>query len=133
MRKHKIIPDTSGWTLKDRLVYRLLTAFRYGELPENPVIGKGYEYWPKGAVTAENKPTYGCIRLGKENRLMLSFCGGGVSFSEYTAARPNKPGNRDQQNFYAVEAETSDILLRTGTNGRSKKNPFRDWTVAVLP
>lgn len=133
MRKHKIIPDTGGWTLKDRLAYRLITAFRYGELPEKPAVGKGYEYWPQGAVTAENKPVYGCIRLGKENKLMLSFCGGGVSFDEYTAARPNKPGNRDKQNFYAVEAETSDILLRTGTNGRSKKNPFCDWTVAVLP
>ncbi|MDO4520938.1 MAG: hypothetical protein Q4B44_04785, partial [Erysipelotrichaceae bacterium] len=66
MRKHKIMLDTGGWTLKDRLAYRLLTAFRYGELPENPKTRKGYEYWPEGAVTAENRPTYGCIRLGKE-------------------------------------------------------------------
>ncbi|MBQ3460186.1 MAG: hypothetical protein IJH14_05910 [Solobacterium sp.] len=133
MGKHKILPDTDGWTLRDRLAYRLLTAFRYADLPEKPKIGKGYEYWPQGAVTAENRPTYGCIRLGKENKLMLSFCGGGVSFDAYTAARPNKSGNRDKQNFYAVEAETADILLRTGTNGRSKKNPFHDWTVVVLP
>ena len=68
-----------------------------------------------------------------ENKLMLSFCGGGVSFSEFTAARPNRMGTKEKQVYYALEAEPADLLLRTGTNGRSKKNPFRDWTVVVLP
>ena len=133
MAKRKITPDTSAWSTREKLMYRLITALRYPELPEKPVIGKGYEYWPAGAVTGEGKPTYGCVRLGTENKLMLSFCGGGGSFSEFTAARPNRMGTKEKQVFYALEAEPADLLLRTGTNGRSKKNPFRDWTVVVLP
>ncbi len=134
MSKRKIDhPDIKQWARKDRLLYRIMNPLRFPEMPENPKRNKNYEYWPEGAVTAEGLPTYGCLRLGTENKLIISFCGGGVSFDEFTAARPNKLGTKEKQVFYAVEAEAADLVLRIGTNGRSKKNPFRDWSILLLP
>ena len=133
MAKHTLAkPDTSGWKPGTKLGYRILEAMRWQELPAKPKTGQGYEVWPEGNITAEGISTYGMIRLGTENKLMISFCGGGVSVSEYTAARPGKIGQTGE-NYYAVEPIPADVLLRLGTNGRSKKNPFRNWSILFLP
>ena len=125
-------PDMTGWSLGTKLSYHLIDWLRWPEMPAQPKIGKNYEFWPEGSITAEGNPTYGCIRLGTENKLMISFCGGGVSINEFTAARPGRTGAADP-NFYSVEPNAADLLMKFGTNGTSKKNPFRNWNYLVLP
>ena len=124
--------DKTNWDFSVKFSFFLLNATRAEELPQRPKPGKNYEYWPDGAITAEGTPTYGLIRLGSREDLMISFCGGGVSIDEYTAAHPGKLGG-GEPNFYATEPFASDLLMHFGTNGRSKKNPFRDWSILLLP
>ena len=44
---------------------------------------------------------------------------------EYTAAHP--------QNLYAVNVKNQDTLAEGGIGSSGKDNPFRDWTMIVLP
>ncbi len=128
MEKH----DKTGWSLFNRLLGAYVEWTRFPDLPEHPRIGKNYEYFPEGAVCGCGKPYHGCIRLGTENKLIIGFSGGGVSFSEYTAARPQRIGNQEQ-NFYADDVWFGDVVPRMGTFGQNKKNPFRDWSLLFVP
>ena len=125
-------PDMKGWPLINKALYTYINLTRFPELPEKPAVGKNYEYHPEGAVCANGEPYHGCLRLGKENKLMIAFSGGGVSFDEYTAARPNTVGNSGQT-FYSQEVFFADIVMKLGTYGRSRQNPFRDWSILFVP
>lgn len=133
MAKHKTEKiDKKGWPLVMKILGTIIELTRFSELEEKPKIGKNYEYWPAGAISATGKPYHGCLRLGSENKLMICFSGGGVSVNEYTAARPQVVGGTGQM-FYANDAIFGNLVLKLGTCGRSRKNPFRDWTVLFVP
>lgn len=124
--------DKSGWSLFNRLLSAYIDFTRFPDLPDNPRIGKNYEYFPKGALCANGSPYHGCIRLGSENKLIIGFSGGGVSVDEFTAARPQRVGGTGMM-FYSDDVRFGDIIPRVGTFGRSKKNPFRDWSLVFVP
>ncbi len=124
--------DRSGWPLFNRLLGAYIDITRFPDLPADPKIGKNYEYFPEGALCANGSPYHGCIRLGSENKLIIGFSGGGVSVDEYTAARPQRVGGTGQM-FYSDDVRFGDIIPRVGTFGRSKKSPFRDWSLLFVP
>ena len=133
MAKHKQEKmDKRGWPLFMKLLGTYIELTRFPELPAKPKLNTNYEYWPEGAVCANGKPYHGCIRLGSENKLMICFSGGGVSVDEYTAARPQAVGGKGQM-FYSEDVTFGDIVPKIGTYGRSKKSPFRDWSLLFVP
>ncbi|MCR5793327.1 MAG: pectin acetylesterase [Lachnospiraceae bacterium] len=101
--------------------------FRAPEITQNPQIGKWYRITPEGAKTSCGDDWHGMIKLGKENKVIVYFFGGGVSVDSYTAARPmGQPGG-----FYADYPE-QDIMVQSGIAKNEKDNPFRDWTVLAV-
>lgn len=123
--------DRRGWPLFNRLLADYIELTRFPELPDRPKQGKNYEYWPDGALCANGNPYHGCIRLGSTNKLMIGFSGGGVSVDGYTAARPQRVGGQGEM-FYSDDVRFGDVILRMGTFGHSKKNPFRDWSLLFV-
>lgn len=94
-----------------------------------------FEIAPEGAITAEGEQLSTRMRVGTENKVVVFFFGGGISINEYTAARPyvgeyiaQEPG------FYSnsTEGQIPDYC-ELGIGSRQADNPFRDWTVIVIP
>ena len=50
---------------------------------------------------------------------------------EHTAARPQRVGGKGEM-FYSDDVRFGDVVLRMGTFGQSKKNPFRDWNLMFV-
>ncbi len=123
------LPDA----IKDMARYYL--TFQYQELPEDPEDGQWYEYTPQGLLCSNDEPYHACIKKGKENKLCIIFCGGGVSINGYTAARPssifNAPGT---VGYYADDVYiVGDLSARFGIVSNEANNPIKDWSVLVIP
>lgn len=97
--------------------------------------GVWFELTPEGAVTAEGEPLSTRMRVGKENKVIVFFYGGGISINEYTAARPYLGGMIDREpGFYASSTEGYiPDYCELGIGSRQVNNPFRNWTVIVIP
>lgn len=94
-----------------------------------------FEISPEGAITAEGEPLSTRMRVGTENKVIVFFFGGGISINEYTAARPYIGEYIDKEpGFYAnsIEGQIPDYC-ELGIGSRQQDNPFRDWTVIVVP
>ena len=98
------------------------------ELSGTPKVGKWYAITPTDARTADGKPWHGLIKLGKENKVLVYFLGGGASTDTYTAARPHSV----KDGFYNNVAKNLDFVANMGIAGNGKHNPFRDWTVLII-
>lgn len=112
-------------------VFILLRNTMFLEFPElkgTPKVGKWYRILPEGAVDADGSKWHGMIRLGNENKVIVYFYGGGVAVDDYTAQRPLS----QKDGFYSDDSGF-DSLARSGISSRNKNNPFRDWTVLVIP
>lgn len=99
------------------------------ELKGEPKEGKWYRITPEQAIGADESKWHGLIRKGNENKVLVYFYGGGVSINEYTAARPIRFG---EEGFYSI-GNIGDGLELDGISSKNSANPFKDWTVLVLP
>lgn len=110
---------------------KMLKYIRYPIMPEKPKSGKWYRYYPEGYVDALGNPTYCDIKLGRSDRLLLFFSGGGLSWNEYTAARPAMLEDFDAADqFYTTNVDlSSDVVTQGGLFLKKKENPFSDWTM----
>ncbi|WP_163633194.1 pectin acetylesterase-family hydrolase [Microbacterium sp. B35-04] len=120
--------------LKTRLLAPLLRRLRFPALPDHPKLGKWYRITPPGAVSANGEPYHGSIRLGSENKLIVMFHGGGVSWNEYMAARPasmySKPSG---STFYASDSDlVADLVTAHGVGSSKDGNPFRNWSMISI-
>ncbi|PAD74527.1 pectin acetylesterase-family hydrolase [Paenibacillus campinasensis] len=103
----------------------------FPEIMDNPKVGKWNNIYPKGALSALGEQWHGNIKIGKENKVLIKFYGGGVSIDDYTEERPNIKGIKD--GFYNVANLGGDNLAKRGISGTQSKNPFKDWTVITVP
>lgn len=123
---------------REPLWLKLLTPFlkkkRFPRLPTQPEQGKWYRIYADGCVAANGDETYADFRLGTENKLLIFFCGGGVSWNEYTAARPSSLYQKDMKNtYYMIQVDLfSDFRIERGIFENSERNPFRNWSKLVL-
>lgn len=94
-----------------------------------------FEIAPEGAITAEGEPMATRMRVGSENKVIVFFYGGGISINEYTAARPYVGMTIDREpGFYSNSTEGMiPDYCELGIGSRQADNPFRDWTVIVVP
>jgi len=105
--------------------------YRGGELQP----GIWYELCPKALRNAKGAPSPFYARKGTENKLLVWFCGGGVSWSEKSAA---KPMTIPQMMLGTVTYYTPKVygfmrVFFTGILSRKAENPFRDWNVVFIP
>ncbi len=94
---------------------------------EDLKINKWYRVDVDEGKSSDGSEWYGYIRSGSENKLMIYFQGGGVSVNEYTASN----------DFYNKKMWGNDWFMNFATNigigSQNKNNPFKDWTVVVVP
>lgn len=117
-----------------RFITPILKAKRFPKLPDNPQEGKWYRIYPEACVGADGNPTYAQYYHGKENKLIVFFCGGGFSVNEYTAARPLKLFDGDINDmFYTVNTDlVSDFRGRNGITASREANPFASWNKVCI-
>ena len=124
--------------IKTRLLVGLLKMTQFPQIPSEPKAGKWYGIPLKGCVSSDGKEAHAGFRKGTENKLVILLFGGGVSWNEFMAARPNSVyGNPDKISFYACGdgGLVADLAARIGIHTLSKKesNPFRDWNMLAIP
>ena len=116
------------------IVKMILEKYPMEDLPQAPERGVWYKYRTNEAFCGNGEPYAACIKLGKVNNLLIVFCGGGVSINEYTAAHPNNPLYPDPVNFYADDVfMQAEIVAPHGLGNNESNNPFKDWTVLLIP
>ena len=113
-----------------KLEFPLLT-----EAPDHPEIGKNYKISPEGLTGAFGAQVYGGARKGKENKLAVIFCGGGVAFDKHMAARPFSLNDKVPENGYYSDdtGMMTDLMMCVGLAKDCPENPLRDWTVVWIP
>lgn len=104
-------------------------------IPEHPETNRWYRYNPPGYLCADGEPYHGMFKIGKENKLLILFCGGGVSIDDFTAARPSSIFTDSQaETFYFNDVFLiGDYFVRIGLPEVREDNPFRDWSMIVVP
>ena len=124
-------------SLKSKLLNGILKLTKFPEIPQMPRTGKWYRITLKDRVTSNGKSYHIGFRKGTENKLVILFYGGGVSWNEFMAARPNDSSvNSEKINFYANDAGLiADIAARIGIHTLSGKesNSFRNWSMIAVP
>ncbi len=98
---------------------------KHPELKGEPEIGKWYRITPEGTRSADGSEWHGLIRIGRENKVVVYFFGGGASINGYTSERGKE--------FFATTASVQDFVASGGIGSDAEKNPFKDWTFLVLP
>lgn len=73
----------------DKTSYPVFEKMRFPRLEDTAASGKWYRFYTENCSSAIGEPAYCSLKLGKENKLMIFFAGGGLSWNEYTAARPS--------------------------------------------
>ena len=118
--------DINGLTLQFPLLQ---------EAPAVPETGINYRISPKGLTGAFGGEVYGGARKGKENKLAVIFCGGGVAFDEHMAARPFSLNDQvPEKGYYSDETGMmTDLMMMVGLAKECPENPLRDWTVVWIP
>ena len=124
--------------IKTRLLVGILKMTQFPKIPSEPKVGKWYGIPLKGCVSSDGKEVHAVFRKGTENKLVIQLFGGGVSWNEFMAARPNSVyGNPDKISFYACGdgGLVADLAARIGIHTLSKKesNPFRNWNMLAIP
>ena len=97
--------------------------------------GVWFELAPEGAISSDGAPVSTRMRVGKENKVIVFFYGGGISLNEYTAARPYVGMWMDREpGFYSpTAADQIPAYCELGIGSRQGSNPFRDWSIVVIP
>lgn len=102
----------------------------------NHDVGVWYRLTPPDLVCSDGDAYHGAIKIGKENKLIVCFCGGGCALDDYMAARPDVAGrDKSKPGFYASNVFIiGDFLPRKGIYDKDdERNPFRDWSVLIVP
>lgn len=91
---------------------------------------------PDGIVSANGTPVASRMKIGSESgKVIVLFYGGGLSIDAYTAARPFTTTEfLSEDGFYAPD--TGGIipnLCEEGLGSSRAENPFREWTLIVIP
>jgi len=118
-----------------KLITPYLRKKRFPYLNGTPEKGVWYRIPAPGCVAANGDPVYADFRLGSENKMLIFFQGGGVSWNEYTAARPSSLYQKKiEDTYYMIQVDLfSDLSLHKGIFEDSERNPFRNWSKLVMP
>lgn len=107
-------------------IFLKMTIFKtFPELNGTPVVGKWYQITPANTVSSDGSEWHGIFRKGTENKVVVYFFGGGVSITEETSRGGTK--------FFATNMLAQDFVAQGGIGSDDDTNPFKDWTMIVIP
>lgn len=107
-------------------IFLKMTFFKtFPELNGTPEIGKWYQITPANTVSSDGSEWHGIFRKGAENKVVVYFFGGGVSITEETSRGGTK--------FFATNMLAQDFVAQGGIGSDDDANPFKDWTMIVIP
>jgi hypothetical protein len=95
-----------------------------------------YRYKLEGCKASDGSPFYGYYKKGTVNKLVVYFAGGGASWGEESAARPQdfKVMLSGKEGYYFPRLEGWLDLVFTGVVApRDSRNPFNDWNFIYVP
>ena len=98
--------------------------------------GRWIDLAPEGIISANGSPVTSRMRLGSESgKVIVLFYGGGISINEYMAAHPfTSTDFFSEDGFYAADIQgIIPDLCDEGLGSRRADNPFRNWTLIVIP
>ncbi|MDR3276724.1 MAG: pectinacetylesterase family protein [Treponema sp.] len=90
----------------------------------------------EGCKSSDGTAYYAYYKKGSVNKLVVYFSGGGASWKEETAARPNTLGRflAGDEAYYFPRAASYMELAFTGIMSKNDpRNPFNDWNYIYLP
>ena len=73
--------DKKRMPVKLKLAMPVLKLLQFSELPDRPKKGKFYRISIPECVSANGDVPHGSIRIGAENKVIVMFHGGGVSWN----------------------------------------------------
>ncbi|MBE6123152.1 MAG: hypothetical protein E7190_10660 [Erysipelotrichaceae bacterium] len=123
---------------KEPLWLKVLTPYlkkkRAPELKGEPETGKWVRIPLESCLAANGEKTFADFKKGSENRLLIFFMGGGVSWNEYTAAHPASLYSKDRNlGFYTIHMDLfTDLRLDSGIFAERNENPFQNWSKLIL-
>lgn len=107
-------------------IFLKMTFFKtFPELNGTPEIGEWYQITPANTISSDGSEWHGIFRKGTENKVVVYFFGGGVSITEETSRGGTK--------FYATNMLAQDFVAQGGIGSDDDANPFKDWTMIVIP
>lgn len=104
-------------------------------LNTQPKLSNWYKVEPVGAINSDGSQWMGVFKKGKENKVMVIFCGGGACFDSYSEARGLSVAGENMfytDNMNAWEKNTIGSLQASFAKP-SDENPFKDWSIVCLP
>ncbi len=118
-----------------KVITPYLKKKRFPKLTGSPETKKWYRIYADDCIAANGDPIYADFQLGTENKLLIFFQGGGVSWNEYTAARPSSLYQKNiEDTYYMIQVDLfSDLSLKNGIFVDDMKNPFNNWSKLVIP
>ncbi len=119
-------------SLKTKISLGILKLFNFPEIPQNPKTGKWYRISLPQCIRSDGESIHAGLRIGRENKLMILFHGGGISWNQHMAARGygiEIPDDGDEK-FYAVDGDVAADLI-PGRSFTSQKDScyFKDWSI----
>lgn len=117
------------------LAAKIAHSFKNPDIPQKPKPGKWYHVPMEGYKASDGSPYFYSFRLGTENKLMVFLNGGGVSWNEYTAARPTMLDAEDLSDcyYFPAAAEYGALGGGHGICSEKKYSPLKDWSIINLP
>jgi hypothetical protein len=95
-----------------------------------------YKTQVEGAKSSDGSPFCVYFRKGESKNLIVYLCGGGASWTPYTAARPLTLESfaKGEEGFYLSRVNFyAELLLAGILDKRNSKNPFDSWNAIYIP
>ena len=103
-------------------------VLQYPKLKDDPKVGKWYRVTTSEMKTSEGNKYRALFKKGSENKVLIYFAGGGVSFNEDTA----------REDTYNTKEVAIDMLANLTMNmggiaSDVEESPFEDWSIILFP
>ena len=103
-------------------------VLQYPKLKDDPKVGKWYRVTTSEMKTSEGDKYRALFKKGSENKVLIYFAGGGVSFNEDTA----------REDTYNTKEVAIDMLANLTMNmggiaSDVEGSPFEDWSIILFP
>ncbi|MBO4878597.1 MAG: esterase [Ruminococcus sp.] len=105
-----------------------LFVLQYPKLKQNPKDGKWYRITGDDMLCSDGSRYKAFFRKGSENKVLIYFAGGGISINEETARE-----DMYIRRVAPIDRFANNMMNSGGLATATEDNPFRDWTVIVLP
>lgn len=103
-------------------------VLQYPKLKDDPKVGKWYRVTTSEMKTSEGDKYRALFKKGSENKVLIYFAGGGVSFNE-DMAREDTYNTKE----VAIDMLANLTMNMGGIASDVEGSPFEDWNIILFP